>query len=258
MRVKLFMVAMAVLAVVGMLVSSSYAKIDPESIVAIWLFDELADDVVKDVSGNGHDGQIIGKVEQVEGKFGTALEFPGTAGDYLEIPDHEDLQITDAITLVSWVNVDTAGCNIVGKDDNVSRNYNIHITTDAASPGCVKAYLSGTTATATTVVTDSEWHHVAATWDGSEIKVYTDGVEEASVAFAGPISTSDVPVEIGRRGGSGGTKVFTGAIDEVAIFNQALTGDDISKIITRGLAQILAVEHTDKLTTAWGSVKTRY
>lgn len=256
MKIRLFIVVMAVLIGAGVLVNSSYAGIDPESIIAIWLFDEPVEDVAKDMSGNGHDGKIIGSLKQVEGKFGTALEFPGTMGDYVEVPDHDDLHITDAITLMGWARVDTPVCNIVGKDYTGNRNYNIHVTTDAASVGCGKAYLSGTTATATTAITDGEWHHVAATWDGAEIKVYTDGVEEVSVAFAGPIGTSDVPVEIGRR--EAGALIFVGAIDEVAIFNRALTEDDINGIITKGLAPILAVEHTDKLTTAWGSVKTRY
>jgi hypothetical protein len=256
--VNSIILGMTVLVGISTLVSLSYARIDPETVVGLWLFDEPLDDVVRDVSDNGHDGEIIGSVKQVEGEFGKALEFPGTMGDYLQIPDHDDLQITDAITLLGWVNLSAPACNIVGKDYTGNRHYNIHITTDAGSVGCGKMYLSGTTATATTVVTDGEWHHVAGTWDGSEIKVYTDGVEEASVAFAGPISTSDVPVEIGRR--EAGAIVFTGAIDEVGIFNKALTGDDIRSIVTKGLESAvgLAVDSSGKLTTTWATIKAQH
>ena len=243
---------MAALIVVGILVSSSYAKIEPEAIVAIWLFDEPVEDVVEDVSGNGHDGEVKGSLEQVEGKFGSALEFPGTTADYVEVPDHDDLRITDAITLVGWARAVDNGANIVGKD-GASRDYNIHIT---SSNNGGKIYLSGTTATGATTITDGEWHHVAGTWDGSEAKVYVDGVEEASAGFAGPISTSDVPVEIGFR--TAGSIVFMGTIDEVAIFDQALTEDDINVIMTEGLAQILAVEYADKLAATWGSIKAQH
>lgn len=252
---NLMIVGMAVLFAAVILVNPSYARIDPKTIVAIWLFDEPVEDVVEDISGNSHDGKVIGKLDQVEGKFGLALEFPGTTTDYVEVPDHEDLRITDAITLMGWAKADNSGADIVGKDSPGNRDYNIHITN---SNNGGRIYLSGTSITGTTDITDGEWHHVAGTWDGSEAKIYVDGVEEASGAFAGPITTSDVPVEIGYRSGVSSPLLFTGAIDEVVIFNEALTEDEIKGIITRGLAKLLAVEYAGKLTTTWGNVKARY
>lgn len=180
-----------------------------------------------------------------------ALDLPGTGTDYVEVPDHDDLRLTDAITLLGWVKKDEPGqgLDIVGKDDGARRDYNIHVP-GANNSG--KTYLSGTTAAGSTVITDGQWHHVAGTWDGSEIKLYIDGVEEGTAAFAGPISTSDVPVKIGFRGSGSPLRAV---VDEIAIFNRALTKDEINDIINTGLGVMLAVQPSGKVATTWASIK---
>jgi len=77
------------------------AKVDPDTIVGMWLFDEGSGDTTKDSSGNGDDGEING-AQWVEGKFGTALEFNGST-DAVACPDNESLDITDAITVSAWI-----------------------------------------------------------------------------------------------------------------------------------------------------------
>ena len=57
----------------------SWAKILPESIVAAWLFDEGNGKTASDSTGNGHDGSIEAGAKWVNGRFGKALEFDGTA-----------------------------------------------------------------------------------------------------------------------------------------------------------------------------------
>ena len=59
------------------LAGSGHAAVDPESIVAIWTFEEGRGEDVKDVSGNGNDGVVLGKPRWVNGKFGTALSLDG-------------------------------------------------------------------------------------------------------------------------------------------------------------------------------------
>ena len=78
------------------------------------------------------------------------------------------------------------------------------------------------------------WHHVAATWDGAAIKVYVDGVKEGEAA-----SSATVPSDLGAimaigawLGNAHG--FFTGSIDEVEIFNRALTAAEIKAIYYAG------------------------
>lgn len=75
--------------------TSGDAKIDEDTILGIWLFDEDINKTVSDTSGNGHDGQVFGKPKVVDGKFGKALSFSG-AGDKIEIP-HDDVFTTPTL-----------------------------------------------------------------------------------------------------------------------------------------------------------------
>ena len=103
MRVKYLLIAMVVLFAVGILASSSYARIDPEAIVGIWLFDEGKGNIAEDSSGNGHDGTIMGAPKWSEGKFGEAMEFAG--GESIAVPDNERLNFgTDSFSVVIWFN----------------------------------------------------------------------------------------------------------------------------------------------------------
>lgn len=77
--IRLIIVCIALVIVEGI----SYAKVDPGSIVGVWLLDEGRGDVVKDLSENKNDGKIVG-AKWVDGKFGTALEFDGAS--HVEIP----------------------------------------------------------------------------------------------------------------------------------------------------------------------------
>jgi len=74
-------------------VAQSFAKIDPQTIAGVWLFDEGNGDITRDSSGQGNDGKLILNPEWAEGKLGKALEFHGT--DYVEISHSKSLDITE-------------------------------------------------------------------------------------------------------------------------------------------------------------------
>ena len=80
--------------------SLSEAKIDPETAVGVWLFDEGAGNDTKDSSGKGHDGQITG-AKWKNGKFGKGLEFNG--GQWVEIKSTPELQAGKQLTMMAWV-----------------------------------------------------------------------------------------------------------------------------------------------------------
>ena len=79
------------------------AKIDTETIAALWLFDEGKGNSAKDDSGNANDGELNGDPEWVDGKFGKAINFDG-AKDYIQIPDSSSLDIEDEISIVVYIN----------------------------------------------------------------------------------------------------------------------------------------------------------
>ncbi|MFC1718102.1 hypothetical protein ACFL6S_30880 [Candidatus Poribacteria bacterium] len=93
----------AILFALGILVSSSYARIEPDAVVGVWLLDENADDAIVDSSVNGHDGEFFGKAIWDKGKFGNALQFNGST-DYGKI--NAQLINPEEGTVVLWLNAD--------------------------------------------------------------------------------------------------------------------------------------------------------
>ena len=79
------------------------AEIDPGTIVAAWRCDEGKGEILKDSSGNGHDGKFVKKEGWTkEGKFGNALEFTGDHGNNVEVP-HDDSLTLKEWTITAWV-----------------------------------------------------------------------------------------------------------------------------------------------------------
>ena len=87
---KLSLVCISLIVISLMLTGQSSAKIDQETIVGMWLFDEGKGEVTKDSSGNGNDGKLMNGPKWVDGKFGKALEFDGT-DDNVEMPNDSGL-----------------------------------------------------------------------------------------------------------------------------------------------------------------------
>ena len=71
------------------------------------------------------------------------------------------------------------------------------------------------------------WSHLATTWDGSTLRLYVDGVQKASRAFAGPIRVSSGPLKIGGNAVWG--EWFSGRIDDVRVYNRGLTAAEIAR-----------------------------
>ena len=237
----------------------SEARIDPESIVGVWLFDNDPRAGVKDHSGNGHDGLVKGNVKWVEGKFGEALEFPGASGNLVEIPHTPELSLV-TFTIVAWYKGEATDSwqYLVSKEiPHNSRNYSIGVQKDT---GVMMTQITvgaeqWKTATGKTVLTNGEWHHMAGTYDGTLIKSWVNGVMEAQTGEQGePDHPEDEPLRIGAVNGI----PVKGVIDEVALFSVALEEEDIQEIMNNGLAealQILAVAPAEKLTLTWGRIK---
>jgi len=232
-----------------MLASVSYAEIDLEIAVGIWLFDEGKGDVAKDLSKNGYDGTIK-NAKWVEGKFGNALEFNGK--DACVQTDEQLLESVEEFSIVLWANPGKLTANrigLVGQNDAPEFGFinptTIQLWTPTAG-GLDVPYKHSF----------NEWHHITATASKEFTRVYIDGkMTEKKGAYANHGSSS-FKVNIGGCGVYDGTgNFFTGILDEVAIFHVALEDDDIKTIMDDGFAKMRAVSSAGKLATSWGKIK---
>jgi hypothetical protein len=80
----------------------------------------------------------------------------------------------------------------------------------------------------TTPLETGRWYHVAMTYDGSRLRSFLNGQLEGSIAAPGPILTSAEPFRIGGEGS--GPWYFTGSVDELSLYNRALSESEVAAI----------------------------
>jgi hypothetical protein len=200
----------------------------PPGMVAWW----PGDGNTKDIQ-NGDNGLLKNGATFGAGKVARSFSFDGV-DDYVEVPNDSSLN-PDAITIDAWLYLEELKSVqfVVAKDNGSSqRDYFIDLLDDqfkfvVIAPG---AGSSGEAAGGSLSL--GAWHHVAGTYDGSTVKAYVDGAEVASTPYSGGIGHSATPFWIGQRNGS----YFHGRIDEVEVFNRALTADEIQFIFDAGSA----------------------
>ncbi len=227
--------------------------------VAVWLFEEGAGKVVKDASGNGHDGEFAGNPKWVKGKFGTGLEFPGDTDGYIVVDSTKKLEIEE-ISIETWVKIEEAtgkwqGIICKQQAGCTNRNYGIwvHLDTSVMHAEIGANAACGFSIAGTTEITDNKWHHLAFTYDGKIGRVYVDGELETEAPNDQTFQSQD-PITIGvpNLDNPNGLK---GIIEEIRISNTARTEAEIQEAMDTGLAAILSVEPGSKLTTHWGYLK---
>ena len=155
-----------------------------------------------------------------------ALSLDGV-DDYVDCGDNASFDINQAITLSAWVNTSDSGNGqhnpFVGKGD---RSYAIK----HASNNSMEFFIYDSTwQTLQSSVDDSFnglWHHVAGTFDGNQIRLYVDGSLADSMDYTGAIATTTFPVNIGRNS-ENPDRLYEGAIDEVRIYNRALSEAEV-------------------------------
>ena len=247
------------LACVSLMVAGvGYAKIDLETCVGVWLFDEGKGNVASDSCENGSDGKIHGGAKWVNGKLGgKALRLDGK-DDYVEIAHHDSLTFGEKHTIALWFKLDevpAGGTAVVTKDDWAPGFWwnGATIRHHTYDPLGTLHFIDAPWKP------DTDWHHIAVTWDGKEFGIYLDADQigsDVTTPDLGRRPLTDNPLLIGIYGQHGQWgKFFSGIIDEVAIFNIALADDDIETIMAKGLEEILSVEPSDKLAAIWATIK---
>jgi len=203
------------------------ATITDPDLVGWWKLDGEYGDIVFDDSGYGNHGTAFGNTQWMEGApgFGNAILLDGTIGKYVQVPNSSSLNMTAAITVAAWVKPNTwSGGNRrilqKGDTDNQYRlwyeNGENELRFDCRDVGTVQ--------TDTPPPPTGEWHHVAATYDGVTMRIYTDGRIVNEVPFTGTIGISTSPLNIGTKTPTSvATDHFDGLLDEVRLYNVALT-----------------------------------
>ena len=208
----------------------------PADLIAHYEFESGADDS----SGNAHHGSLEGGATTVWDTggnckvAGNVLSLDGS-GDYVNCGNHSDFNITGPMTVVAWIKTSSWGTNwasICGKGEGTWRlqrnapngpgdNNGVCLGLNGISPG--QPY--GTEGNIN--VADGNWHHVAGVYDGSQTYVYVDGQVDNFINATGSIDTNAYNILIGANSEPTPGYMFSGLIDDVCVYNHALSEGDI-------------------------------
>jgi hypothetical protein len=221
------------------------AGINSIGLVGYWKNDEGNGTIAKDFSGYNNDGALRNGTiyswqecyggncpNWVSGKYGNAIKFDGS-NDYLYCNNNTVLNPTTAITIEAWVNISNYAASgkwpgIVGKGNNVQ--YQIYL--EQSSSQIVGSVYNSTSYKSCTFsnygnVSLNTWHHIVMTYDSvtGKINTYLNGVLNSTCSHSGNLAITIEPVYIGLKPND----YFNGTIDEVKIYNRALSADEVKE-----------------------------
>jgi len=202
---------------------SGYSTTGPfgiaQSLVGYWPFDEGSGTVAHDESGYGNNGTIY-SVQWVIGRVENALLF---RGGYVGVPNSGSLQISGGITVEAWVKRDTIGRIdglLLKRSGEAGFGMNIH-----SAFGDKIIFYTGKTSygglIGNTKIQAGQWYHIAGVYDNAVgRKIYVNGELDASDSVSGQLGANTAWLNIGQYTSS---YPFSGIIDEVRIYNRALS-----------------------------------
>jgi len=204
-------------------------------LVGEWDFDNCnvanTNDITDSSGNNLHASPINGVTTSATGKICTALTLDGT-NDYAEVPDNNLLDITQTLTVMTWIrpnSIPNSGLmSILSKDTN----YEFHINSSGRifwwwnnSSGNTRSF------TSTTAVSTNVWTHVAIVYKAGSQRIIINGVERGTRNYNETLFTNTNPLHFGGDQLFAGRE-FDGLIDEVKIYNRALTTEEINGYYT--------------------------
>ncbi len=198
---------------------------------------------IVDVIG-GLDGTISGNADRTtDGRMGHIVDYPGGAGDYVEIGDTATVDFGSGdFALGVWAKLNgmTNGNQIyISKDDNNQRQIEFQFDKDDDNGNIIRfGYYKGgnsavvlDTTSPSNPIKDTDWHHLFGQRVGDDLEIYVDGVLAAgpgiTVGTAGSMRASNAPLQLGRREFSGFNNEFNGQLFEHRIYGKSFSSSGV-------------------------------
>jgi PKD repeat protein len=206
---------------------TGFVTVHRSNLVAAYNFNESSGTRVDDVSGKGNHGTISGATRTSKGRYGRALHFDGT-DDWVTVYDAASLDLTSGMTLEAWVYPTATPTNwrtVIMKEQPGNLSYSLAANSDRNQPASSVFVGSGRTLYGGSQLAVNTWTHLAATYNGQTQRLYVNGSQVAQRPQSGGMPASSGALRIG--GNSVWGQYFRGRIDEVRIYNRALSASEI-------------------------------
>jgi hypothetical protein len=214
-----------------------------QGLVGWWTFDEGNGTTAYDYSGNNNTSTLYsstticsnpptsGCPQWTSGKIGQALSFDGV-DDWVKVPDADSLDITQQITLEVWINPKKLNAYqyIIDKHTGAGDGYFLALWNTNQIRCSLYGVIGGDIYSNKVFTSDdlNKWWHIVGVYDGSKMAIYINGILDNSAGRTGTIKTNTANMGIGAS--IGATFFFQGLIDEVRIYNRALSADEIKAL----------------------------
>ncbi len=213
---------------------------------AHWRFDETSRLTASDSSTRANNGSLSGGMSDDQwtnsGRIRGALEFQGDS----QLVDLNNMDApANAITMIVWLRPSDIASNngegrLISKASGTSANQHLWmLSTDENGSSIVPRVRINTNGTTTLLgrpespVPNNQWSQIVATYNGSILRLYLNGEEVGSSSVSGLISQdSNVPISIGNQ--PDGSRGFVGLLDDICIFDYAITEQDIGFLFNSG------------------------
>ena len=216
-------------------------EFDPNlNLVSLWKFDEGSGSTAYDSAGD-NDGTIYGAT-WTTGQIDGALDFDGV-DDYVNCGNDANLNPLNTISISAWIypNALTTAHHqtIVMREGVAYQNYIFWIPTRGGTGDNLEFIVGNGSSNsfhlASGVISAGKWQHVAVTMDGGRVLLYVDAVEKLNESESNSFWQGSAPLVIGDRIRTGSSDPFNGVIDDVRIYDRALTAGEIWQLYQNGL-----------------------
>ena len=191
-----------------------------------WPFDEGSGSNTFSMVGTNLTGSLVGDPLPIwtSGVYSNALGYDGAQNEVV-VPDNPQLSPTNMLSVSAWVatatNITSA---VISKwsTNNADGSYLLSLTNGQVM---LEMMLSGNYTSVVgqaSSLTDTNWHHIAGTYDGTNMQVYLDGASVGSQAASGTVEVVDAPLRMG---------LLSGQLDDVRLYNLALPPDGVSGLV---------------------------
>lgn len=204
-------------------------------VVGRLVLDLRLDGTGADASGFGHDGALAGPLP-APGRAGT----PGTALRFDGVDDHVSVDATPALTptaevsLSVWLRPDALPERemFVVSHGSWQNRWKLSLTPEARPRWTVRTSAGVVDLDAPTAVEPDRFTHLAATYDGAALRLYVDGAMVSERAHTGAMPATDLPLLLGQMLPGQSEYNFPGVLDDVRLYNRALTAAEVEELFT--------------------------
>lgn len=198
-----------------------------------------------DLSGNGNNGTNNGATLTTDrfGNLNKAYDFDGVS-QFIEIPSNAGLRVSNFYSISVWISSDIWSFNapldehaIVSKIANGNWNGGYEIYSGGNGFILHTGRIGSNFLISSGSYLINTWYFITVTFDGTNVRLFINGILVDSINKVGSLETSNVPLRFGRRGGAGDyNNWFNGKIDDIGIWNRALTQQEITNLYNASLS----------------------